>query len=114
MSQLLTVPHAEWRSFFDRMSRSLIGYRAQIEVVSLELGEQIVAESIPLIGITYDSRDDLLDVALDRADHLICHPREIVVEQGPAGITSIAVVDADGIRQIVKLREPAEATGRTG
>jgi hypothetical protein len=59
-----------------------------------------------LLGITYDSRDDLLDVALDRANHLIRHPKEILVEETAAGLASVAVVDNDGNRQIVRLKEP--------
>src|SRR5712691_6608129 len=106
MSNSLKVPQSEWRAFFDRMSKALLGKRAEIEVASLDLGDQIVAEWIPLIGITYDSRDDLLDVALDRANHLIRHPREILVEEAPTGLASVAVVDADGARQIVRLKEP--------
>jgi Family of unknown function (DUF5335) len=106
MSQLLTVPQSEWRGFFDRMSKGLLGKWAEIEVASLELGDQIIAEWIPLLGITYDSRDDLLDVALDRANHLIRRPREIVVEETPAGLASVAVVDEEGVRQIVRLKEP--------
>jgi hypothetical protein len=103
---MLAVPPTEWRGFFDRLSKALLGKRAEIEVASLDLGDQIVAEWLPLIGITYDSRDDLLDVALDGTDHLIRHPREVMVEEGPSGVTSIAVVDADGARQIVRLKEP--------
>ena len=106
MSQLLTVPQTEWRPFFDRMSRALLGKWAEVEVASLDLGDQIVIEWVPMIGITYDSRDDLLDVALDRANHLIRHPRQIVVEQGPTGVTSVAVVDADGLQQVVRLKTP--------
>ena len=79
MSKLTMLPRAEWQPFFDRMAKALLGKRAEIEVASLELGDQIVAEWLPMIGITYDSRDDLLDVALDRTDHLIPHPTEIVV-----------------------------------
>jgi hypothetical protein len=41
-------------------------------------------------GVIYDSRDDLLDVALDRTDHLSCHPHEIVIEEGTAGGWMIA------------------------
>ena len=100
------VPATEWRGFFDRLSKALLGKRAEIEVASLDLGDQIVAEWLPMIGITYDSRDDLLDVALDGTDHLIRHPREVIVEEGPSGVTSIAVVDGDGARQIVRLKEP--------
>ena len=106
MAQLNTVPQSEWRPFFDRLANALLGKRAEIEVASLDLGDQIVTEWIPMIGITYDSRDDLLDVALDRTDHLIRHPREIVVEEGPEGVASVAVVDADGTRQVVRLKMP--------
>jgi hypothetical protein len=106
MSKLTTVPRSEWRPFFDRMAKALLGKRAEIEVASLELGDQIVAEWLPMIGITYDSRDDLLDVALNRTDHLIPHPTEIVVEEGETGLASVAVVNRDGTRQIIRLKDP--------
>jgi uncharacterized protein DUF5335 len=106
MSQLLNVPQSEWRPFFDRMSKALLGKWAEIEVASLDLGDQIVAEWVPMLGITYDSRDDVLDVALDRATHLIRHPREIVVEEALTGLASVAVVDGEGGRHVVRLKEP--------
>jgi hypothetical protein len=115
MSQLLNVPQSEWRPFFDQMSKALLGKWAEIEVASLDLGDQIVAEWVPLLGITYDSRDDVLDLAMDRANHLIHHPREIVVEKTLTGLASVAVVDEEGARQVVRLREPLmlpDATAR--
>ena len=108
MSRLRNLPKTEWREFFDRMSKPLLGKWAEIEVAELDLGDQIVAEWVPLIGITYDSHDDLLDVALDRANRLIRHPREIVVEEAETGLASVAVVDADGGRHIVRLKEPLD------
>ena len=114
MSKLVNVPQAEWRPFFDRMSKALLGKRAEIEVASLDLGDQIIAEWIPLLGITYDTKDDLLDVALDRSNHLIRHPRDIVVEETPTGLASVAVVDAEGARQIVRLKEPLMLPGARG
>jgi hypothetical protein len=106
MSTLRNLPKAEWRGFFDRMSKPLLGRRAEVEVASLALGDQIVAEWIPMIGITYDSRDDLVDVALDHVNRLIRHPKEITVEEAPSGLASVAVVDADGARHVVRLKEP--------
>ena len=114
MSTMVSVPRTEWQTFFDRMSSALLGKRAEIEVASLDLGNQVVAEWVPMIGMTYDSRDDLLDVALDRVRHLIRHPREIVAEEGPEGLTSVAVVDAEGTRQIVKLKAPVALPPATG
>ena len=101
-----TLPRTEWRDFFDRMSKSLTGKRAEIEVASLDLGDQITAEWVPMLGITYDSKDDLLDVALDRYDHLIRHPKQIVVNEDHGGVASVAVVDAEGTKQIVRLKTP--------
>jgi hypothetical protein len=106
MASLHSVPKAEWRGFFDRMSKVLLGKRAEVEVAALDLGDQIVVDWVPLIGITYDSQDDLLDIALDRSNHLIRHPREIAVEEDDTGLKSVAVVDGDGTRQIVNLKDP--------
>jgi len=106
MQKLRNVPQSEWRGFFDRMSKQLLGKRAEVEVASLELGDQVVAEWVPLLGITYDSHDDRLDVTLDRSSHAILHPREIVVDETPSGLQSVAVVDAEGTRQVVKLKDP--------
>ena len=114
MTKLLAVPATEWRAFFDRLSKGLFGKRVDIEVASLELGDQVMAEWMPLVGITYDSGDDLLDVALDGGtNHLIRHPREIVVEEDAGSVRSVAVVDGEGTRQVVKLREPLTLPSRT-
>ena len=106
MAQLQVVPKSGWRPYFDQMSKALLGKSAEVEVASLELGDQIVAEWVPMYGITYDSKDDLLDVALDRFSHLIRHPREILVEESPTGLATVAVVDADGVRHFIRLKEP--------
>ena len=54
----------------------------------------------------YDSHDDAIDVALDRVNHSIRGPKEVFVHETPAGLESVAIVDADGTRQIVRLKEP--------
>ena len=102
----VTIQRDQWRTFFDGMSKALLGKWAEVEVASLDLGDQIVVNSIPLLGITYDSRDDLLDVALDRLNHTIRHPREIVVDETATGVASVAVIDGDGVRQVIRLKEP--------
>jgi hypothetical protein len=96
---------AEWRPFLDRVAKFLEAKEAEIEVSSLSLGEQIQAQWLPLIGITYDPGDDLVEVALEGLDHMIRRPRDIYVESGAGSLASIEVVDADGIKQIVKFRD---------
>lgn len=97
---------SKWRAFFDGISKLLEGKRAEIEVASLALGDQIEAEWLPLLGLTYDPKDDLFEVALDGVDHLILKPREIHLDDDVGGLMSIEIVDADGAKQIIKLRDP--------
>jgi hypothetical protein len=61
---------------------------------------------VPLLGITYDSKDDLVDVALDRFNHLIRRPREITVDESPGGLGSVAIIDEDGAGHVVKFKDP--------
>ena len=101
---------SEWESYCDRISKGLVGKRAQIEVTSLTLGDQIAAKWLPLLGITYDPKDDLLEIALEGFDHLINKPQSISVDDGPQGLASMEIVDKDARRQIVKLMEPLMLT----
>jgi len=96
----------QWRTFFDRVSSTLEGKEAEIEIASLRLGDQVEAEWLPLIGIAYDPNDDIVEVALEGLDHLIPKPRDIYVEDAPGGLVALEIVDADDVRQIVKLRDP--------
>jgi Family of unknown function (DUF5335) len=95
-----------WRAFFDFISKLFEGKQAEIEVTSLALGDQVEAEWLPLLGLVYDPKDDLVEVALDEVDHMIHKPREIYLDGGLGGLMSIAIIDAEGTQQIIKLRDP--------
>jgi hypothetical protein len=100
------IEKAEWGPFLDGLSALLEGQRAEIEVASLKVGDQIEAEWLPVIGVVYDRKDDLVEVALEGVDHLIYHPQEIYIDHGPGGVISLEIVDGSGARQIVKFKEP--------
>jgi uncharacterized protein DUF5335 len=48
----------------------------------------------------------LLEVALEGLDHLISKPIELYVEEGHAGLESLSVLDGEGNRQIIRLKQP--------
>lgn len=103
---IVKLDKEEWQSYFDRISKLVLGKQAEIEVASLNLGVQIEAKWVPLLGIAYDPKNDLVEVLLEGLDHLIRHPREIYVDEGPAGLTSMQVIDAGEVREIIRLRDP--------
>jgi hypothetical protein len=100
------IDKPEWRVFFDWLSQGLLGARVEIEVASLDLGDQIEAEWLPLLGITYDHKDNLLEIALEGVDHLIHDPREVWADLNVGEMMSVEVIDDRGVSQIIKLRQP--------
>lgn len=101
------LDQAVWQKALDQLSRSqLVGKEVEIEVTGLRIGHQIEQEWVQLLGMSYDPRSDLIEILVAGLDHLIPKPREVWVEQGPAGLASMEVIDADDVRQIIRLREP--------
>ena len=103
------LPKHAWKSYFEAMADVLIGKWVEVEVASLDLGDQIVAEWIPLLGITYDAKDDLVDVSLggeNQLNHLIRRPTQIEIVEDTGGLRSIAITSEDGTVQVLKLKDP--------
>ena len=96
----------DWKGFLDGVTKLLQGKRADIEVASLALGDQIETKSVQVLGMVYDHKDDVIEIALDGLDHLIHRPRDLYVDQNGLELSSVQIIDADGTRQIVKLQDP--------
>ena len=104
---------SEWQLYCDHMSKGLTGKRAHIEVTGLSFGDQTAAKWLPLLGITYDPKREVLEIALEGFDHLIHKPQGIAVDDGPEGLSAMEVTDADQRRQIIKLAEPLMLPSRS-
>ncbi len=95
-----------WSGYFEQLTRALEGKQALIEVGALPIGNQVAVKWLALLGITYDHKDDLLDLDLGEIEHVIQHPASIYVESTASEVRSIEVVDGAGTKHIVRLREP--------
>jgi hypothetical protein len=101
-----SINKTDWEAFCDGVSLALEGSNAEIEVESLDLGSQIEREWTPLIGISYDPEDDIIDVALEEVDHIITQPRELVADLDDMEVNALQITDGDGRRHLVRLRDP--------
>jgi len=99
------LPKSEWQSYFDNVSKQLKAAKAELEVASMNLGDQIETEWIPFFGITYDPKDDLVEFVLEGLDHLIRSPKQIFVDEGADGLTSVEIVDSDDVKHIAVLKQ---------
>lgn len=100
------LTRAEWRSYCDRVSKAVAGKKVELDVASMELGDRVEARWLPLLGIVFDARGDVLEIALDGLGHSILAPRDLLLEETERGLVAIEVVAADGTVETLRFREP--------
>ncbi len=101
-----SVDKEDWASFLEWLTQGLSAGRAEIDVLGLDIGAQVEARNLPLLGLAYDHKNDLIEIALDGLDHLIRHPRELSVHDEDGGLLSIRIVDEDDVTQLIRLTGP--------
>lgn len=103
---LTQLAKSQWQAYFDHVSKALGAVQVRIEVSGLTLGDQVQAQSIPLTGLSYDPKDDVLAVLSEGLRHLISHPTQIHVDHEGEWLRSIEAVDAEGNHNILLLTQP--------
>jgi hypothetical protein len=96
---------AEWSAFLESLTREFQGARAEIYVMSLAIGAQVQAEWRAILGLAYDEKDDVVEVALDGLDHLIPKPAEIFFDAEAGMLGSLEIIDQNQLKQIVKFKQ---------
>ena len=103
------IDRSEWRSYFDLFSKKFLKDEqpeyAEIRILSDELGAQPETSWTLLKGISYDPKDDILDISVDHLNRMVLHPYEIYVDQEVDGwLTSIEIIEKDGTKDIIEIR----------
>jgi hypothetical protein len=101
-----SLPRGDWRRYCDRLSKEIAGGRVELDVASLDLGDRVEARWLPLIGLVFDARRDVLEVALDGVGHSILSPRELLLEETERGLVALEIVAADDTIETLRFREP--------
>ncbi len=107
------------QGYFDRVSQHLGATQARIELIGNDVGAQLEADWVGLVGLAYDPRNDELEIATDALDHHISRPREVYVDDGVEGLHSVEIIDDAGNKQIIRLKQPLRlphngTAGRSG
>ena len=106
---------SRWKDYFDRVSKTLRTKLVELDIESLKLGDQIEVEWAPLVGLTYDPKDDVMAVLVEGVDkrggsgvveHNIFQPKQIFVEQDVDTLHNIDVLDSEDEHHILILKDP--------
>jgi len=100
-----TIDRKDWRDELIRLWRKMDGKDIEIEVEALNLGDQVEADYVPLKGLSYDPRDDVVQVWVGPLDHLIRHPKGIDLALEGGHLISMHITDAEGEKHIIKPRQ---------
>jgi hypothetical protein len=95
-----------WTAYVDEFSKNPEFRQAELEVYSLNLGDQVEAEWARIDGITYHRKDDLIEISLDKLQHVIRQPKSFFVDEANGMLMRLEIIDAAGVQHIVQLRRP--------
>jgi hypothetical protein len=101
------LERSRWHAYFDEMAHKTLGNQVCLETAVGEFDTRQTSDWLPLTGITYDPKSDVLEVVTDTLDHLIAHPTAISVGYDVEGLHTVSVTDGEGRREIIRLKEPA-------
>ena len=96
------------KEYFDRFNKRFLNLEstdvADVEVLGQDLGDQVAAEGVHLIGITYDPRTEALEVELEVGDVRSYRPKEVwVTEEDDGFIRALEIVRDDDASEIVRV-----------
>lgn len=95
--------------YFDRFNKRFLNNEssdvADVELLSKDLGDQVVADGAHLIGITWDRYAQSLEVELESGDLRTIKPKEVwAIEEDDGFVRAIEIVRDDDSSEIVHVR----------
>lgn len=97
------VDREGWQGYFDSVSRQLKASHVEVRIEGIDIGDQLAAEHLPLLGLSYDPMGDQVRVITEPIDHAISGPVDIYVEENETGLESFEVKTSDGRTEIIRL-----------
>jgi len=100
----LKLKRSEWQRYFDQVAKGLPSMRVGMSILGDEIGAQLETEDSALLGMSYDSKDEVFEIATSSVSHRVERPREIYIHEKAGTLASVEVVAQDGTKQIIELR----------
>src|SRR4051794_28420200 len=106
-----TIPEGDWITFANRFSHDHTGWLATVQVLDKVSGPQLVADGLPLQGISFDTkgtRPCSLEVSVgekpaEHVRHVVDMPLHIREADEPDGSVALQIEPADGPQTLLRL-----------
>ena len=107
------IPKTEWKQFFDKLSRRKSGWETTVEILSREDGAQILADRLPLAGITAEDVFGEIRIEVMIGDspvhqtHTISQPERVYFHRQEMNSSNlIEIEDEQGTKTLVQIIQP--------
>lgn len=117
--QILTreIAPAEWSDFFDGFSRQHDGWLTTLELLDPDMGAQILAENLPLRGISVDVKDNEHVISInvgetvsEHVNHAVQNPTHVRIKLNSEGAhEAVEFETTAGLTTLLRFRVPALA-----
>ena len=98
------LERSEWQRYFDEVAKRLPSMRVGVSILGDDIGAQLETEDSALLGMSYDSKDEVFEIATASIAHRVAMPKEIYVREEGGPLSSVEVIARDDTKQIVELR----------
>lgn len=108
--QTREIPRSDWSDFFDSFSREHAGWLLTMEVMGNDVGAQVEARELPLVGVSADPRENTIWVALgkepdDHITHGVHKVTHVRLEQTDEGADQALQIESEaGVTTLLRFR----------
>ncbi|WP_025662053.1 DUF5335 family protein [Rhizobium sp. IBUN] len=95
------LPKSEWAAYFSRLHKEVKGKEIKVEVLGATIGDQVLVRSAPLLGATYEPKEDALEISVKGMTHVVDHPQKISIQDDDGKVFAIEVIDAGDRHQLM-------------
>ena len=111
-----TIPEDDWIWFAERFSRDHTGWIATVQVLDSKSGALLVADGLPLQGISFDTKGtrpcsvevSVGETPANHVRHVVDMPLHIREADEPDGSVDLQIEPADGPQTLIHLRAPVQ------
>ncbi len=97
----------QWENYLNQLSKVFKDTPVEVEVAASGIFDKPEVEWLPILGISYDPKDNIVSILFENLDHIIEKPYEIKVEKDDSGIKEIDIVsEEDGTKTVLRFKTP--------
>ncbi len=110
------IKKENWKQFFDELSREQIDAETKVQVLSDEIGAQVLSERLPFVGLTFDEKDNKSKIELivgsgteNHQTHNIFNPKIVAFESADGKFGTLDIEDESKTKTLIRFTQSLPA-----